>query len=255
MPLVFLLNPSWADGGFSRTHGSFLFPFWHPRALHQMFICLRVKRETECRLNQRGQRGPRAESRACYVLARSLCFHCHRVSSAQSSNVFFPARYDDSSRVDFSHSSHVLFALPLFVSIARGLTEKLLLDFPLIYPVLLMSYPTQRAALLGLMPARSPLSFAGALEVLDSDLTDFAISLEKPSGCHGTCGYRIRPFTWRLTHREVEIAELWLEYDRSAHFPPVLSLAPLLSILFRELKENFLKMSSRKYLTISQKTN
>lgn len=72
-----------------------------------MFICLRVKRETECRLNQRGQRGPRAESRACYVLARSLCFHCHRLSStssAPSSNVFLPARYDDSSSVDFSHS-------------------------------------------------------------------------------------------------------------------------------------------------------
>lgn len=98
-----------------------------------LFVCggLLVKREAECRVKRR-----RAESRACYVLARSLCFHCHRLSSTSSSpssDVFLSARYDDSPSVDFSHCRPLfpgLFALPLFVSLAGGLTESCSLTFP-----------------------------------------------------------------------------------------------------------------------------
>lgn len=134
-----VVNPSQAGGGFSRTRGPSLLPSWRRRAPHQMFICLRGT------FSEKGdwvsgeaaeQRGRRAESRACYVLARSLCFHCHRLSStssAPSSDVFLSARYDDSSSVDFSHCRPLfpgLFALPLFVSLAGGLTESCSLTFP-----------------------------------------------------------------------------------------------------------------------------
>lgn len=56
----------------------------------------------------------------------------------------------------------------------------------------------------GLDASQVPPSFAGAREVFDSELTDFAISSGKLSGCHGTCRYRIRPFTRRLSRREEE---------------------------------------------------
>lgn len=139
--LVFgdVVNPSRAGGEFSRTRGPSLLPSWRRRAPHQMFICLRGtfgEKGDWVSGEAAGQRGRRAESRACYVLARSLCFHCHRLSStssAPSSDVFLSARYDDSTSVDFSHCRPLfpgLFALPLFVSFAGGLTESCSLTFP-----------------------------------------------------------------------------------------------------------------------------
>lgn len=133
---------------------SSLLPSWHPRSLHQMFICLRGtvgEKGDWVSGEEAGQRAPWAESRACYVLPRSLCFlfvfPFRRLSfafSALSSNVFLSPCCDDFSSVDFSHCRPLFpcfICLPSFCqwTFAGGLSLNAAPWLPLICPVLPMS--------------------------------------------------------------------------------------------------------------------